>query len=356
MSKNIRPQRFLRALQRDTVDCTPVWLMRQAGRYLPEYKEIRKQAGDFLTLCKTPELAREVTLQPLNRFDLDAAIVFSDILTIPDAMGLALTIEENYGPQFKRPLRSERDINNLRIPDIDSELGYVMETIKIVRAELEEQVPLIGFSGSPWTLATYMIDRNSRDDFNAIKRLLYEQPSLLQKLLNVLTESIARYLIAQAKAGAQTLMIFDTWGGVLAHNDYLEFSLLPISMIIKELKQHNESKQIPIILFTKGGNSWITQMADTGCTAIGCDWTMPLSAARKLVNNRVALQGNLDPAILFTSPKNIEAQVKHVLSDFGNGSGHVFNLGHGIPPGVNPGHVATLVDAVHEFSQSGHTV
>jgi uroporphyrinogen decarboxylase len=255
VSKNIRPQRFLRALQRDTVDCTPVWLMRQAGRYLPEYKEIRKQAGDFLTLCKTPELAREVTLQPLNRFDLDAAIVFSDILTIPDAMGLALTIEENYGPQFKRPLRSERDINNLRIPDIDSELGYVMETIKIVRAELEEQVPLIGFSGSPWTLATYMIDRNSRDDFNAIKRLLYEQPSLLQKLLNVLTESIARYLIAQAKAGAQTLMIFDTWGGVLAHNDYLEFSLLPISMIIKELKQHNESKQIP------GLPRWQTQAA-----------------------------------------------------------------------------------------------
>ncbi len=333
------------------MDCTPVWLMRQAGRYLPEYRKIREQAGTFLTLCKTPELACEVTLQPLHRFDLDAAIVFSDILTIPDAMGLGLTIEENHGPKFKRPICSETDIKNLRTPNTESDLGYVMETLKIARRELEGHVPLIGFSGSPWTLATYMLKRKSRDDFSAIKGLLYEQPLLLAKLLDILTESVTNYLVAQVKAGAQVLMIFDTWGGILAHADYLRFSLSPVSLVINHLKNNPESVQIPVILFTKGGSSWITQMADTGCTAIGCDWTTSLAAARKLVNNRVAIQGNLDPAILLASQTTIRHQAKVVLNDFGKGPGHIFNLGHGILPSTHPHHVATLVDAVHEFSQ-----
>ena len=350
MSKTTRPQRFLAALRRDPVDCTPVWLMRQAGRYLPEYRKIRGQAGDFLTLCKTPELACEVTLQPIQRFDLDAAIVFSDILTIPDAMGLGLTIEESQGPQFKRPICSESDIRKLQMPDIENDLSYVMETLRIVRQELHEEIPLIGFSGSPWTLATYMIKRKSRDDFSAIKKLLYEQPTVLQKLLDVLTESVTHYLVAQVKAGAQAIMIFDTWGGILAHADYLRFSLSPISSVINELKNNPVSMQAPIILFTKGGAPWITYMANTGCAAVSCDWTVSLSTARKLVENRVAIQGNLDPAILFASEESIRDQVKIVLNDFGEGPGHVFNLGHGIPPGVNPNHVATLVDAVHEFS------
>ena len=352
VTKTIRPQRFLNALRRESVDCTPVWLMRQAGRYLPEYRETRKEAGDFLTLCKTPELACQVTLQPLRRFDLDAAIVFSDILTIPDAMGLGLVMHEKKGPRFQRPIRSEMVIKNLRIPDPTSDLDYVMETLRLTRRELQDRIPLIGFSGSPWTLATYMIERTSNDDFRPIKELLYELTSVLQKLLDILTESVTVYLMAQIKAGAQSLMIFDTWGGILAHAEFLRFSLLPISKVIAQLRNDSTTNEIPIILFVKGGNPWITEIAATGCTAVSCDWTMSLGAARTLIGDRVALQGNLDPSVLFAPITKIREQISLVLDDFGKGTGHIFNLGHGIPPGVDPDHVAALVDGVHQLSKN----
>ena len=345
-----RPQRFMSALRREPVDCTPVWLMRQAGRYLPEYRSIREKAGDFLTLCTTPDLACQVTLQPLARFDLDAAIVFSDILTIPDAMGLGLTVYEDEGPRFQRPIRSAADIEKLQVPDPDSDLDYVMKTLRLVRAELQGRVPLIGFSGSPWTLATYMIEGGCSDDFRRSKALLYEHPAALRQLLNVLTESVAVYLAAQAKAGAQVLMIFDTWGGILAQGDFGRVSLAPISRVIEQLKKDPAAAEVPIILYTKGGSPWIVDIAATGCAAVGCDWTVSLGAIRQLVRDQVALQGNLDPAVLFASSERIRAQVAAVLADFGEGPGHVFNLGHGIPPGVSPDRVATLVDSVHQLS------
>jgi uroporphyrinogen decarboxylase len=324
--------------------------MRQAGRYLPEYRASRSRAGDFLTLCKTPELACEVTLQPLARFNLDAAIIFSDILTIPDAMGLGLSIEEGTGPRFERPLQNAADIQSLRVPDPMNELRYVMDAIEIVVRELEGSIPLIGFSGSPWTLATYMVEGQGSRNFHLIKKLIYDQPELAHQLLGVLAESVQVYLEAQASAGAQALMIFDTWGGILTSAAYQRFSLDYLSHIVAGLKS-SPAKDVPVILFTKGGGMWLESIAATGCDGIGLDWTIDPAAARQRVGGRVALQGNLDPAILCAAPAIIEQEVGAVLTAFGAEPGHIFNLGHGITPDIEPDHVAALVNAVHEKSR-----
>lgn len=346
--------RLLRALARQPVDVTPVWIMRQAGRYLPEYRQVRKRAGDFMSLCKTPELACEVTLQPLARFPLDAAILFSDILTIPDAMGLGLEFTDGEGPVFKHPLRDAAAIRRLSAPDPEQELGYVLEAVRMISSELAGKVPLIGFSGSPWTLATYMVEGGSSKEFSIIKSFLYDQPDTLQQLLNVLCDSVYDYLQAQIAAGVEAVMLFDTWGGVLSPGDYREFSLEPMRRIVQRLNQDSESTKIPIILFTKGGGAWLESMADTGCDALGIDWTIDLDEARQRVGTRVALQGNLDPSLLYAEPDNIRRGVARVLAQFGSGSGHIFNLGHGIHRGINPEHVAVMVEAVHELSRPYH--
>jgi len=345
-----RNDRLIRALKREPVDCTPVWIMRQAGRYLPEYRASRERAGDFLTLCKTPELACEVTMQPLARFDLDAAILFSDILTIPDAMGLGLSLHEGEGPRFARPINSKADVDSLGIPDPEDDLGYVLEAVRVIRHELADRVPLIGFSGSPWTLATYMVEGRSTRDFAKIKNMIYREAPAAQKLLGLLSQSVGLYLKAQARAGAQVLMVFDTWGGVLGHAEYREFSLDPMAQVLSELQSDPIASKVPTIVFTKGGGQWLPQIASIGCDAIGCDWTTSLAQARLAVKDQVAIQGNLDPAILYASPERIRSAVAEVLADFGSGPGHVFNLGHGVTPGVNPDHVKVLVDAVHELS------
>ncbi|MDP6950713.1 MAG: uroporphyrinogen decarboxylase [Arenicellales bacterium] len=352
MSGQLKNDRLIRALRRQDVDCTPVWIMRQAGRYLPEYRATRERAGDFLTLCQTPELACEVTLQPLERFDLDAAILFSDILTIPDAMGLGLTLHEGEGPRFARPVRSATEVAALGVPDPERDLGYVMDAIRLIRHELAGRVPLIGFSGSPWTLATYMVEGQGSRDFARIKSMLYNEPSAVRQLLRVLSESVSIYLTAQAQAGAQALMIFDTWGGVLGHAEYRHFSLDPMEQIVEYLRSDPVASQLPLIVFTKGGGQWLARIAAIGCDALGCDWTTSLREARRQVQDQVALQGNLDPAILYASPERIRSGVADVLEDFGPGPGHVFNLGHGVTPGVDPDHVKVLVDAVHEFSRT----
>jgi len=333
------------------VDCTPVWIMRQAGRYLPEYRESRAKAGDFLSLCKTPELACEVTLQPLSRFDLDAAILFSDILTIPDAMGLGLSINEGIGPRFERPLRSEQDVNRLPGVDVQSQLGYVMDAIRIIRSELSNKVPLIGFSGSPWTLATYMVEGGGSKEFRYVKGMMHDQPVVAHKLLEKICIAVIDYLKSQVNAGAQALMVFDTWGGVLSTPDYHEFSLDYMKRIVTELKSDPDTAAIPITLFTKGGSNWLEDIADTGCDAIGLDWTVSLEQARRRVGHRVALQGNMDPTVLYASDEKVTSEVKRVLADFGKGDGHIFNLGHGIHPAINPDRVATLIDTVHRESQ-----
>ncbi|MHC8731656.1 uroporphyrinogen decarboxylase [Arenicellales bacterium IMCC56312] len=350
MTGSPRNDRLIRALKREPVDCTPVWIMRQAGRYLPEYRASRERAGDFLTLCKTPELACEVTMQPLARFDLDAAILFSDILTIPDAMGLGLSLHEGEGPRFARPINSKADVDSLGVPDPEDDLGYVLEAVRVIRHELADSVPLIGFSGSPWTLATYMVEGRSTRDFAKIKDMIYREAPAAQKLLGLLSQSVGLYLKAQARAGAQVLMVFDTWGGVLGHAEYREFSLDPMAQVLSELQSDPIASKVPTIVFTKGGGQWLPQIASIGCDAIGCDWTTSLAQARLAVKDQVALQGNLDPAILYASPERIRSAVAEVLADFGSGPGHVFNLGHGVTPGVNPDHVKVLVDAVHELS------
>ena len=350
MTGSPRNDRLIRALKREPVDCTPVWIMRQAGRYLPEYRASRERAGDFLTLCKTPELACEVTMQPLARFDLDAAILFSDILTIPDAMGLGLSLHEGEGPRFARPINSKADVDSLGVPDPEDDLGYVLEAVRVIRHELADRVPLIGFSGSPWTLATYMVEGRSTRDFAKIKDMIYREAPAAQKLLGLLSQSVGLYLKAQARAGAQVLMVFDTWGGVLGHAEYREFSLDPMAQVLSELQSDPIASKVPTIVFTKGGGQWLPQIASIGCDAIGCDWTTSLAQARLAVKDQVALQGNLDPAILYASPERIRSAVAEVLADFGSGPGHVFNLGHGVTPGVNPDHVKVLVDAVHELS------
>jgi uroporphyrinogen decarboxylase len=324
--------------------------MRQAGRYLPEYRATRSQAGDFMSLCKNTELACEVTMQPLERFDLDAAILFSDILTIPDAMGLGLYFAEGEGPKFRKPVRTEKDIEQLEVINTASDLNYVTDAVSTIRRELNGRVPLIGFSGSPWTLATYMIEGQSSRDFARAKTMLYTQPDLLHQLLDKLALSVIDYLNAQIASGAQAVQIFDTWGGVLSHAAYQEFSLAYMQKIVAGLNTQSEGRKVPVILFTKGGGQWLSAMADTGCDCLGLDWSTNIGVARQAVGDRVALQGNMDPSVLRGSDSSIEAEAKTILASFGDNTGHVFNLGHGITPDINPDKVKVLVDAVQKFS------
>lgn len=347
---------FLRALLKQPIDRTPVWMMRQAGRYLPEYRQVREQAGSFLDLCTNPELACEVTLQPLRRFKFDAAILFSDILTIPDAMGLGLYFTEGEGPKFKSPIKTATDINKLSIPDPHSELKYVIDAVSLIRKSLEGSVPLIGFSGSPWTLATYMVEGGSSKSFQKVKGLMFDQPKLMHTLLNKLAQSVALYLNAQIAAGAQAVMLFDTWGGMLSTEDYHEFSLFYAKQVKSLLTDGPNGEKIPSIFFTKGGGLWLEAMADSGYDALGLDWQTDLHNARTRVGNKVALQGNMDPVTLYASPETITEKVKVVLEKYGKGSGHVFNLGHGILPDINPEHVKAMVDAVHAFSPEYHKI
>lgn len=350
----LKNDRLLRALLRQPVDVTPVWMMRQAGRYLPEYRATRARAGDFLGLCKNPELACEVTIQPLDRFPLDAAILFSDILTIPDAMGLGLYFTEGEGPRFERPVRDEAAVQALGVPDPEQDLGYVIAAVRTIRQELDGRVPLIGFSGSPWTLATYMVEGGGTKNFALVKGMMYRRPDLMHLMLGRIADAVTAYLNAQVAAGAQALMVFDTWGGVLAPQDYREFSLAYMTRIVSGLVREHQGRQVPVVLFTKGGGQWLAQMAESGCDALGVDWTIDLADARRRVQDSVALQGNLDPCILHSNPGRIRQGVGEVLASYGRGAGHVFNLGHGIHPGVDPEHAAVLVDAVHELSRPYH--
>jgi len=345
---------FIKALLKQAVDRTPVWMMRQAGRYLPEYRQVREQAGSFLNLCTNPELACEVTLQPLRRFDFDAAILFSDILTIPDAMGLGLYFTEGEGPKFKHPIITAADIKKLPIPDPDTDLRYVMDAVSLIRKNLQGSVPLIGFSGSPWTLGTYMVEGGSSKSFQRVKGLMFEQPKLMHEMLDKIALSVASYLNAQIEAGAQVVMLFDTWGGTLSSEDYLEFSLYYAKQVRSLLKTDLDGQKIPTILFTKGGGLWLETMADSGYDALGLDWQTDIQIARARVGDKVALQGNLDPVSLYAQPEIIVNKVKTILQKYGHGSGHVFNLGHGILPDINPEHVKAMVDAVHEFSPIYH--
>ncbi|MBI5040685.1 MAG: uroporphyrinogen decarboxylase [Gammaproteobacteria bacterium] len=350
----LKNDRFLRALLRQPVDVTPVWMMRQAGRYLPEYRATREKAGDFMKLCQSPELACEVTLQPINRFPLDAAILFSDILTVPDAMGLGSYFEDGEGPRFRKPVRTEADVRALGVPDPEGELRYVMDAVRLIRRELNGRVPLIGFSGSPWTLATYMVEGGSSKDFATIKAMLYDRPELLHQLLSTTADAVSAYLNAQIAAGVQTVMLFDTWGGALGPREYREFSLAYMTRIIGQLTREHDGRRVPVILFTKGGGQWLEVMADSGADALGLDWTTDIGAARARVGERVALQGNLDPAVLYAQPAHIRTQVARVLASYGHGNGHVFNLGHGIHPQINPEHAAAMIAAVHELSRPYH--
>lgn len=345
---------FIKTLLKQPVDRTPVWMMRQAGRYLPEYREIRAKAGSFLNLCTNPELACEVTLQPLERFDFDAAILFSDILTIPDAMGLGLYFSEGEGPKFTSPVRTASDVKKLPISDPYTDLRYVVDAVSLIRKNLQERVPLIGFSGSPWTLATYMVEGSSSKSFQKVKGMMYEQPKLMHQMLDKLAQSVALYLNAQIEAGAQAVMVFDTWGGVLTSEDYNEFSLSYAKQVRSLLKTNVSGQEVPTIFFTKGGGLWLEDMADAGYSALGLDWQTDIARARERVGEKVALQGNMDPISLYAEPEKIRQKVKIILQKYGQGSGHVFNLGHGILPDVNPEHVKAMVDAVHEFSPQYH--
>jgi len=345
---------LLRALLRQPTDYTPVWLMRQAGRYLPEYRATRARAGSFMALAKSPALATEVTLQPLDRYALDAAILFSDILTVPDAMGLGLSFAEGEGPRFERPVRSEDDVARLAVPDMADALGYVMDAVREIRRALANRVPLIGFSGSPFTLACYMVEGGGSDDFRLVKSMLYRRPDLLHRILAVNAAAVADYLNAQIAAGAQAVMVFDTWGGALADGAYQAFSLAYIRDVVSRVKHEHEGERIPTIVFTKGGGLWLEQIADTGCDAVGLDWTVNLGAARTRIGERCALQGNLDPMVLFGGDAAVRREVEQALRSFGPpapGSGHVFNLGHGISQHTPPEAVSVLVDAVHEVSR-----
>ena len=346
----LKNDRFLRALAGQTVDKTPVWMMRQAGRYLPEYRRVRAQAGDFMSLCKNTDLACEVTIQPLERYELDAAILFSDILTIPDAMGLGLYFVEGEGPMFRKPVRTERDIEQLSVVNTAEDLSYVTDAVAAIRAELNGRVPLIGFSGSPWTLATYMIEGKSSRDFALAKTMLYKQPEILHSLLDKLALSVIDYLNAQIRSGAQVVQIFDTWGGALSHSAYLEFSLAYMEKIVAGLIKHADGRDVPVILFTKGGGHWLEAMADTGCHCLGLDWTVDIGQARQRVGDKVALQGNMDPAVLRSDPSIIRSEINAILTSFGDHQGHIFNLGHGITPDIDPDNVKVFIDAVHEFS------
>lgn len=345
---------LIRALLRQSTAYTPIWIMRQAGRYLPEYNQTRARAGSFLNLCRNPDFCTEVALQPLARFALDAAIVFSDILTIPDAMGLGLRFTEGQGPRFEQPLRSESEIRKLFVPDPVEHLRYVLDAVTQTRRALADGVPLIGFSGSPFTLACYMVEGGASADLHTLKRMLYGRPDLLHRILEVNCRAVTDYLNAQIEAGVQVAMIFDTWGGTLSTAAYREFSLAYLKRVVAGLKRNHGGDVVPNIVFTKGGGLWLEDTAATGCDAVGIDWTVDLGAARNRIGNRAALQGNLDPAILFAEPAVIRSQAQSILQSFGPGTGHVFNLGHGISQFTQPERVATLVDAVHELSRAFH--
>ncbi|MEW5836780.1 MAG: uroporphyrinogen decarboxylase [Pseudomonadota bacterium] len=352
MTAPLKNDRFLRALRREPTDTTPIWVMRQAGRYLPEYRATRARAGSFMGLAQHPEFACEVTLQPLARFDLDAAILFSDILTIPDAMGLGLSFATGEGPQFAHPVRDAAAIDRLAVPDMDGELRYVMDAVRLIRKELDGRVPLIGFSGSPWTLACYMVEGSGSRDFATLKAMCWSEPALAHRLLDTLARAVGAYLIAQAHAGAQALMVFDTWGGLLGPAPFREFSLRYMAQVIDLLQADPVARELPTILFSKGAGQHLATMADTGCAALGVDWTIDLADARRAVAGKVALQGNLDPAILRAGPDVVRREARAVLDSYGNHPGHVFNLGHGITPEVDPDNVAALVDEVHAYGRA----
>jgi len=353
MFPELKNDRLLRALLKQPVDTTPVWMMRQAGRYLPEYRATRANAGDFLSLCKNDAFACEVTLQPLERYELDAAILFSDILTIPDAMGQELYFEVGEGPKFKKVIRTEADVANLPIATVN-DLDYVMKAVSTIRHALGGRVPLIGFAGSPWTLATYMVEGGSSKDFRHIKAMMYQTPEILHELLRKLAVSVTDYLNGQIKAGAQVIQIFDTWGGVLSGPMYQQFSLLYMKQIISGLIREHEGKKVPVILFTKNGGQWLENMAATGADALGLDWTTDLAEARARVGDKIALQGNIDPCVLYADGQVIRDQVEVILEGYGYGTGHVFNLGHGIHQFVDPEKPKYLIDAVHELGYKYH--
>jgi uroporphyrinogen decarboxylase len=348
--ESLKNDLLLRALLREPTPRRPIWLMRQAGRYLPEYRATRARAGGFLEMCTNPEIACEITLQPVDRFPLDAAILFSDILTIPNAMNLGLEFEAGDGPKFERPVRSSADIDRLNVPDPGRELKYVIDAVALVRRELRGRVPLIGFAGSPWTVATYMVEGGGSKTFGQIKRMMYESPRDLHRLLDLLAKSTILYLNAQIAAGAQAVMLFDTWGGVLTPAQYEEFSLRHMAQVIDALTRKSEGRRVPNIVFTKGGGAWLAKTAAIGCDAVGVDWTTDLKHAREAVGGRVALQGNLDPSALFASPETLRAETLRVLDSYGEGAGHVFNLGHGITPDVHPDRVALLVETVQAYN------
>jgi len=354
MASELKNDRFLRALNKQPVDRTPMWIMRQAGRYLPEYRAIRSEAGSFMDLCTNPDLACEVTLQPLRRYALDAAILFSDILTVPDAMGLGLHFIQGEGPKFERPITCAADVEKLADPDPENELRYVTDAVRTIRRELNGSVPLIGFAGSPWTIATYMVEGGSSKDFAKVKGMMFDAPEVMHKMLEKITTATIHYLNAQIQAGAQTIMVFDTWGGSLSPENYQIFSLQYMQRIVEGLIKEHDGRSIPNILFTKNGGQWLELMAATGCNGLGLDWTTSISSARQRVGSQVALQGNLDPCTLYASPETIRAEVLKVLEGYGKGTGHIFNLGHGIHQHINPDHVSALVDAVHELSPQFH--
>ncbi|HEV8314478.1 MAG TPA: uroporphyrinogen decarboxylase [Burkholderiaceae bacterium] len=342
---------FLRACLRQPTDYTPVWLMRQAGRYLPEYNATRARAGSFMGLATNPDFATEVTLQPLERYALDAAILFSDILTVPDAMGLGLSFEAGEGPRFARPLRTEADVAALQVPDLDR-LRYVFDAVTSIRKALDGRVPLIGFAGSPWTLACYMVEGAGSDDYRIVKTMLYARPDLMHRILQINADAVAAYLNAQIDAGAQAVMVFDSWGGVLADGAFQRFSLAYTRRVVQQLKREHDGARVPVIVFTKGGGGWLEEIAESGANVVGVDWTVDLGAARRRVGERVALQGNLDPMALFGTPGALQTEVKRVLDSFGPHPGHVFNLGHGISQHTSPEQVSVLVDTVHTHSRS----
>ncbi|MEX6675302.1 uroporphyrinogen decarboxylase [Pseudomonas sp. W2Oct36] len=350
----LKNDRFLRALLKQPVDVTPVWMMRQAGRYLPEYRASRAKAGDFMSLCMNPAFACEVTLQPLERYPLDAAILFSDILTVPDAMGLGLYFETGEGPRFRKTVTTLADIEALPIPDAQKDLGYVMDAVSTIRRELNGRVPLIGFAGSPWTLATYMVEGGSSKDFRKSKAMLYDNPHAMHLLLDKLAQSVTAYLNGQILAGAQAVQIFDSWGGSLSAAAYQEFSLAYMRKIVNGLIREHDGRKVPVILFTKGGGMWLESIADAGADALGLDWTCDIGEARRRVGSKVALQGNMDPTVLYANPQAIRQEVSNILASYGSGTGHVFNLGHGITPEVNPANAGAFIEAVHEMSAKYH--
>jgi uroporphyrinogen decarboxylase len=354
MNSLLKNDLYIKALLRQPTERTPIWVMRQAGRYLPEYRQLRAEAGSFMNLCTNPELACEVTLQPLRRFPLDAAILFSDILTIPDAMGLGLYFAEGEGPRFEKVIKTVADVEQLERPDPSSSLAYVMDAVALIRKNLDGDVPLIGFSGSPWTLATYMVEGGSSKAFAKIKKMIYGDPQTAHLLLDKLADAVIDYLNAQIESGAQAVQIFDTWGGVLAADMFRSFSLRYLEKIVDGLHRSYDGETIPVVLFCKGCNSHLEAIADTGCDGLGVDWTITLAEARARVGERVSLQGNLDPAIMLTSPEIIEERVKEALASYGTGSGHVFNLGHGITPDVDPNHMTVLTECVRQYSPAWH--